>query len=548
MKSRLLVLTALLSAGITGAAPSAPVTISPAIIPQPQSMQVSPGQPGFCLKNGIKVHYKVSRSELGSAAVRALMAAGLPVLPEENTGELTVEIVPHDNPEWHSIRVSPEGIELKIASEKALPAAAQTLAQSVVKSADGSPALPCMQVQDAPLLPYRGLMLDPCRHPLTVDETRKMLRLMARYKLNRLHWHLADDQGWRIEIKSYPRLTEVGSHRAETPTLANHEIGDGKPTAPFYFTQEQVRDIVAYANNLGITVIPEIEVPGHSSAAIAAYPELGNSDIPGYAPRVATTWGVLPYTDSPKPETMQFLERVFAEVCELVPRAEFIHIGGAEAPRDQWQHSPYVQQFMQQQGMRHAGQVQHWFTHRMAELLARHDRRLVGWDEIIDDGAVPANAVVMYWRSWVRPCSLKRALSSGHDVIQSPDSHFYFNFCQGKLPDDPRYKPHGSLTAEQDWRHVYSYNPIPADISPEQRRHLIGLQANCWSESIADGHKLEYQCVPRICALAEVAWRPAELRNADEFLQRVLAHYPWFDEQNINYRREDGSPAGKGGI
>lgn len=153
MKSRLLILTALLTAGITGAAPSAPVTISPAIIPQPQSMQVSTGQPGFCLKNGIKVHYKVSRSEPGSAAVRALMAAGLPVLPEENTGELTVEIVPHDNPEWHSIRVSPEGIELKIASEKALPAAAQTLAQSVVKSADGSPALPCMQVQDAPLPP-----------------------------------------------------------------------------------------------------------------------------------------------------------------------------------------------------------------------------------------------------------------------------------------------------------------------------------------------------------------------------------------------------------
>lgn len=163
--------------------------------------------------------------------------------------------------------------------------------------------------------------------------------------------------------------------------------------------------------------------------------------------------------------------------------------------------------------------------------------------KIIDDGAVPADAVVMYWRSWVRPCALRRALRAGHDVIQSPDSHFYFNFCQGKLPDDPRYKPHGSLTAVQDWRHVYSYNPIPSDIPPEQRRHLIGLQANCWSESIADGAKLEYQCVPRICALAEVAWRPAELRNADEFLQRIKAHYPWFDAQQINYRREDGTPA-----
>ncbi len=544
MSSRILTLSFLISisAAIAGAAPSAPVQVSPAVIPLPLSMQVSTGQPGFSLQNGIMVHYSVSRSELGRAAIRALMAAGLPVLPEENSGELTVEVVKNANPEWHAISVTPEGIVLKIADEKALPLAAQTLAQSMVTDAEGQPALPCMQVEDAPLLSYRGLMLDPCRHPLTTEETCKMLRIMARYKLNRLHWHLADDQGWRIEIKSYPRLTEVGSHRAETPTLANHEIGDGTPTKPFYFTQEQVRYIVNYANSLGITVIPEIEVPGHSSAAIAAYPELGNSDIPGYAPRVATTWGVLPYTYAPKPVTMEFLEKVFAEVCELFPRAEFIHIGGDEAPRDQWQRSPYVQQFMQRHGMRHAGQVQHWFTHRMAELLAKHGRRLVGWDEIIDDGAVPGDAVVMYWRSWVRPSSLRRALRAGHDVIQSPDSHFYFNFSQGKLPADPRYKPHGCLTAEQDWRHVYSYNPIPAGISPEQRRHLIGLQANCWSESIADGNKLEYQCVPRICALAEVAWRPAELRNADEFLQRILAHYPWFDAQQINYRREDGSP------
>ncbi|MBR2126608.1 MAG: beta-N-acetylhexosaminidase [Akkermansia sp.] len=538
-----IVISTLLCVPLLWAAPSAPVEISPAIIPQPQQLQVSTGQPGFSLKEGIRVHYKVSRSELGRAAIRALMAAGLPVLPEENTGELTVELVQHTNPEWHSICVTPELITLQVASEQALHAAAQTLAQSVVQAADGTPALPAMQVTDAPLLHYRGLMLDPCRHPQTVEETCKMLKIMARYKLNRLHWHLADDQGWRIEIKSYPRLTEVGSHRSETPTLANHEQGDGKPTAPFYFTQEQVRHIVGYANSLGITVIPEIEVPGHSSAAIAAYPELGNSDIPGYAPHVATTWGVLPYTYAPKGVTMHFLSSVFAEICELFPRAEFVHIGGDEAPRDQWQKSPAVQQFMSRQGLCHTGQVQHWFTHRMAELLAGHGRRIIGWDEIIDDGALPTDAVVMYWRSWVRPCALRRALRAGHDVIQSPDSHFYFNFSQGKLPADPRYKPHGSLTAEQDWRHVYSYNPIPADIEPELHRHLIGLQANCWSESIADSAKLEYQCVPRICALAEVAWRPAAQRNADEFLQRIIAHYSWFDEQQINYRREDGSPA-----
>lgn len=528
--------------GLT-AAHSAPVHTVPGVIPRPLSMQVEAGEIGFSMQQGIRVHYSVSRSELGRAAIRALMSAGLEVLPEENEGELTVQQVQHDNKEWYALAVTPQGISLRVASPQALFYAAQTLAQSVVADVAGQPALPAMQVEDSPLLPYRGLMLDPCRHPLTVEETCRMLRIMARYKLNRLHWHLADDQGWRIRIEKYPLLTEVGSHRTETPTLANHEVGDGTPTQPFFYTQDEIRTVVAYANSLGITVIPEIEVPGHSSAAIAAYPELGNSDVPGYAPRVATTWGVLPYTYAPKPETLRFLEAVFEEVCTLFPRAEFVHIGGDEAPREQWQSSPYVRAFMQRHGMKHAAQVQHWFTHSMAEMLAKQGRRIVGWDEILDAGEAPADAVVMFWRSWVRPCALRRALQAGHQVIQSPDSHFYFNFSQGKLPADPRYKPHGSLEAEQDWRHVYSYNPIPKGISAEQRRLLIGLQANCWSESIADGPKLEYQTVPRICALAEVAWLPAEQRSAEEFLPRIYAQYPWFESQGINYRREDGSPA-----
>ncbi|MBR3927232.1 MAG: beta-N-acetylhexosaminidase [Akkermansia sp.] len=525
------------------AAPSAAVHEAPSVIPMPVSMQVKAGEPGFSMSEGIKVHYSVSRCEVGRAAIRAFMAAGLQMIPEENEGELTVAIESGKGKEWYALEVTPQGISVRVGSEQALHYAAQTLAHSVVKDAEGLPALPCMQVEDEPLLPYRGLMLDPCRHPQTVEQTRKMLRIMARYKLNRFHWHLADDQGWRIEIKSYPRLTEVGSRREETPTLANHEVGDGTPTEPFYFTQDEVREIVAYANSLGITVIPEIEVPGHSSAAIAAYPELGNTDVPGYAPRVATTWGVLPYTYAPRENTLKFLENVFAEVCELFPRAEFVHIGGDEAPREQWDNSPFARSFMQQNGLRSSGHIQHWFTHRMAEMMARHGRRIVGWDEIMDDGEVPSDAVVMYWRSWVRPCALRRALRAGHEVIQSPDSHFYFNFSQGKLPANPQYKPHGSLTAEQDWRHVYSYNPIPENLTPEQRRLIIGLQANCWSESIADGRKLEYQTVPRICALAEVAWCAPTLKNEAEFLERIRAQYPWFEAQQINYRREDGSPA-----
>lgn len=537
-----------LIAGLLGsvamAAPSARVDATPTVIPQPVSYAPVAGHAGFSLAQGIKVHYKVSRSPEGAAAIRALMAADFAeILPEENEGELTVKIEPGHGKEWYAIQVTPDEICIRVSELGALHLAAQTLAQSVVHDTEGNPALPCMQVEDEPLLQYRGLMLDPCRHPLSIEETKKMLRIMARYKLNRFHWHLTDDQGWRIEIKKYPKLTEVGGRRDSTPLLTDHEKSDNTPTPPFYYTQEEIEDVVAYAHSLGIIVIPEIEIPGHASACIAAYPELGNDDIEGYAPKVATTWGVLPYTMAPKEETFSFISDVMAEVLPLFPKADMIHIGGDEAPREQWQQSPFAQAYMQQHGLQNPGQIQHKFTHRVAEMLAPHGRRIIGWDEIMMDGDVPPTAVVMAWRSWVKPDAALTAARRGHDVILSPDSHFYFNFAQGKLPADPFYTPHGWNEAQQDWRHVYSFNPMPANYTAAERARIIGLQANCWSESIQNGTKLEYQVVPRICALAEVAWRPAEQRNADEFLQRIQAEYPWFEKMNINYRREDGSPA-----
>ena len=530
--------------GVAVAAPSATIESTPAIIPQPVQLHATAGQPGFSLAAGIKVHYAVSRSEEGRAAIRALMAAGIPeVLPEENEGELTVTLEPGHGKEWYAISVTTEGISIRVSDLAALHLAAQTLAQSITTDAAGAPAIPCMQVEDEPLLAYRGLMLDPCRHPLSIEQTKKMLVIMARYKLNRFHWHLTDDQGWRIEIKKYPKLTEVGSRRDATPLLTDHEKSDNTPTPPFYYTQEEIQDVVAFANSLGITVIPEIEIPGHASACIAAYPELGNTDVEGYAPRVATTWGVLPYTMAPKEETFRFIQDIMDEVLPLFPKAEFIHIGGDEAPRDQWQNSPFAQQYMKKHGITNPGQIQHHFTHRVAEMLSPHGRRIVGWDEIMMDGDVPPTAVVMAWRSWVKPDVALTAAKRGHDVILSPDSHFYFNFAQGNVPSDPAYTPHGWVEAKQDWRHVYSFNPMPAHYTAEQRAHIIGLQANCWSESIQNAPKLEYQVVPRICALAEVAWRPAEQRNADEFLQRIKTHYPWFNSMGINFRHEDGSPA-----
>lgn len=544
MKALTPIILAGILSSIVQAAPSAPVENVRGIIPQPVSYEAAKGRIGFSMATGIKVHHKVSRSPEGAAAIRALMAAGiLNVRPEENEGELTVVVEPGHGKEWYTICVTPESIELRVSDLGALHLAAQTLAQSIVTDKAGKPALPSMQVEDEPMLSYRGLMLDPCRHPLSIEQTKKMLRIMARYKLNRMHWHLTDDQGWRIEIKKYPKLTEVGSRRDATPLLTDHEKSDNTPTQPFFYTQDEIQDVVAYANSLGIIVIPEIEIPGHASACIAAYPELGNTDVEGYAPKVATNWGVLPYTMAPKEVTFQFIDDVMAEVLPLFPKAQFIHIGGDEAPRDQWEKSPYAQEYMKKHGLKSPGEIQHCFTRHLATTLEPQGRRIVGWDEILMDGEAPANAVVMAWRSWVKPDAALTAAERGHDVIMSPDSHFYFNFAQGKLPADPFYTPHGSHKAEQDWRHVYSYNPMPEEYTPEQRKRIIGLQANCWSESIQNGCKLEYQVVPRICALAEVAWRPAEFRNADEFIQRIQSEYPWFEEMQINYRKEDGTPA-----
>lgn len=260
------------------ALPSAPVETEPAIIPQPRQISVEPGRPGFLLKDGIKVDSATSRSELGRAAIRALTAAGLTLLPEEMQGELTVEQIEQPHTESYELHVSPQGIRIRVAGVEALPAAAQTLAQAVCTDAAGQTALPAMQVADAPWLGHRGIMLDPCRHPISVEDTKKVLRLMARYKLNRLHWHLCDDQGWRLEILKYPRLTEIASKRTESSDWQNQRIKDGKPVA-FFYSQDEVRDMVDYAHSLGITIVPEIEIPGHASAAVAAYPELGKTAL-----------------------------------------------------------------------------------------------------------------------------------------------------------------------------------------------------------------------------------------------------------------------------
>ncbi len=520
------------------AAPSAPINSTLAIIPQPREMEQAENAPGFLLRDGIRVDIATSHSPMGRAAIRALMAAGFTVLPEEMEGELTVQLLKaptNTHQGAYELQVTPQGITIGVYSADAdFHAAAQTLAQAITQDSAGQPALPTMKVSDLPALQHRGIMLDPCRHPISVADTKRILDLMARYKLNRLHWHLTDDQGWRIEIKKYPRLTEIGSKRKESACWINQEQKDGNPIE-FYYTQNDIREVVEYAHSRGITVIPEIEIPGHASAAVTAYPQLGNQDCPDFAPEVVTGWGVFPHVMAPNDFTFQFIDDVLAEVCELFPRAPYIHIGGDEVPRDQWKNSPAAQEFMKRHGYTRESQIQDHFTHFCAQVLRKHGRRMVGWDEIMCAPQLPQDAVVMAWRG-MDHASI--AASRGHQLILCPIHAFYFNFPYGKNPEDSFYT---GLTGFDniDCAHVLNFNTaVPGN-------QVIGMQANLWSECIPNMRKLEFMLVPRICALAEHAWLYGSRNRPDSehFTRRLQSHFPYFDSLRLNYRQENGQPA-----
>lgn len=514
--------------------PSAVVTEAPAYIPQPVHQQTSTEQPGYDMSSGLQVGTLLTQTEKGKELLAALRVAGLEVQEVKGPGDVELVLKPFQEKERYELSITPHKIIVTLDNDAGgLYHAAQTLTQSVVKASDARPALPTMELKDYPMLPWRGFMLDCARTPHSMAQIKQVLRLMARYKLNRFHWHLTDDQGWRIEIKRYPKLTEIGSYRAESPEFGTADQGNGIPVSGFY-TQDDIREIVDYAHARGIIVIPEIEVPGHATAAIASYPELGNHDVPGFPPAVATTYGVLPWVFAPKESTFTFLDNVMEEVCALFPRATHIHTGGDEAPRDQWIQSASATRFMEEHKMPHHGCIQHYFTQRLAEMLSQRGRGIIGWDEIQDAPILPPNLLVTVWRDNKFTAKL---MKRGIDVIVCTNSHFYFDHSQGKEPDDPCY--FGQCGPDtKDWQHVYSFDPT----IPELNKLPYGLQANAWGETNCSGPKLQYMIVPRICALAEVAWRPAHLRSHEHFLPRLLKQYPFFDSECINFRQENGAP------
>jgi hexosaminidase len=440
-----------------------------------------------------------------------------------------------DQPEAYTLAVTPEGIDLTAAAGAGLFYGLQTLRQlledaagegrsPVRHTAPAAQRVPGVTIVDRPRFPYRGMHLDVGRHFQPVAFVRKYIDLMGRYKLNRFHWHLTEDQGWRIEIRAFPRLTSVGGCRKETMVERNFSpyVGDGVPHCGFY-TQDEIREVVRYAAERYVTIIPEIEMPGHSKAALAAYPELACTPGPF---EVRTTWGVDEDVFCPSEETFSFLERVLAEVMELFP-GQYIHIGGDEVPKTRWRASPVAQEIIRREGLKDENELQSWFIRRIERFLVANGRRLIGWDEILEGGLAP-EATVMSWRGISGGIEAAR---QGHDVIMTPNSHLYFDFYQG----DARFEPLaiGGLSPIE---RVYAYEPVPDSLTESEARHILGAQANLWTEYLKTPRAVEYMVWPRALALAELTWSSREARDWNGFVARLPAALRALGRLEVNYR------------
>lgn len=391
---------------------------------------------------------------------------------------------------------------------------------------------PAVHIEDAPRFSWRGAHLDVSRHFMPKEFVKKYIDLLAHHKLNRFHWHLTEDQGWRIEIKKYPRLTELGSCRAQT-LVGSHQpdpakrVFDGKMHCGYY-TQDDVREIVAYASERFVTVVPEIEMPGHAQAAISAYPSLGVRRDTTVG--VMQVWGVSEFILNADDSTIAFMQDVLREVMALFP-GPYIHIGGDEAIKNQWKASPDIQARITQLGLKDEHELQSWFIRQMDTFLTQHGRRMVGWDEILE-GGLAENATVMSWRGMDGGIAAAKA---NHDVVMAPGSHTYFDHYQSRDKAKEPLAIGGYLPIDT----VYAFEPVPASLTPDEAKHVLGAQAQLWTEYIQDAKQLEYMAFPRMSALAEAVWTAKPRRDFADFMVRLGPHLQRMDAMDVNYRKLD---------
>ncbi len=517
----------------------------PQVVPQPASLQRTEGS--FRIDRNVPVYVDIADSAIlrtvGFLNERLQKAAGF-----------SLDVISNDDPlhhrdegailvldaglmkEAYNLDVTPKGIVIEYGSGAGVFYAIQTLFQLLPEAifADSVQRgvrweVPCCSIEDSPRFPYRGMHLDCCLHFFDIPFLKRYIDLMALHKVNRFHWHLTEDQGWRIEIKKYPLLTEKGQWRKETVVGSLYSgIYDGKPHGGFY-TQEEARDLIKYAAERYVTIIPEIEIPGHSLAAISCYPELSCGLEDHY--ETATRWGIFKQVYCPKEETFKFLEDVFDEIIELFP-SELIHIGGDECPKASWKKCPHCQALIRKLGLKDEYELQSWFIQRMEKYINAKGRQIIGWDEILEGGLAP-NAKVM---SWLGEEGGIKAAQQHHEVVMSPYPKYYLDYWQGDPDSEPLAMGGPTLL-----RTMYEYEPVPAVLTPEERRYIIGVEGCVWTEYMPTPARVEYMAWPRMCAIAEAGWTRAP-KDWEGFTSRLETHLGRLDRLGVGYCRNFWNP------
>ncbi|MGB0836641.1 MAG: beta-N-acetylhexosaminidase [Flavobacteriaceae bacterium] len=491
------------------------------LIPQPQSLELAKG----VFDRNAQVNFSTSGGNL-SNELQFLTA----LFPNENTTGKPAQIklkidASMDKPESYDLQISSNEINISGADAAGVFYGIQTLHQIILQNPK---ELPALKIQDAPRFAYRGMHLDVGRHFFDLDYLKTYVDMIAMHKMNRFHWHLTEDQGWRIEIKKYPKLTEIGAYRDQTimgrwsSRAKRNPSFDNKPYGGFY-TQDEVKELVAYAQKRHIVIVPEIEMPGHALAAVTAYPELGNTKKQY---KVAQKWGVFPQIYEPSEQTFTFLEDVLTEVMELFP-GEYIHIGGDEAPKTQWEQSEFAQNLIKEKGLKDEHGLQSYFIGRIEKFLNANGRQIIGWDEILEGGLAP-NATVMSWRGEQGGIE---AAKQQHKVIMTPTNTCYFDYYQA---EPVAYEPL-AIGGYVPVKTVYDYEPIPRELSKKEAQYIQGAQGNVWTEYMKTPEQVNYMVLPRMTALSEVVWSSPKEKDYVDFVKRLQSFQLMYQNLGVNY-------------
>lgn len=499
------------------------------LIPMPNSIQMGKGFFVLSKETVIQADEKSFEAQYLKAQIKEITGLDLPILTVSNAKSkialsFVVESIVSTDSKQYRLEITSKKASIQAETDTSFFYGIQTFLQLIPSNFKTQIRVPCLKIEDAPKYAWRGMHLDCARHFFPKEFVKKYIDYLAMYKFNTFHWHLTDDQGWRIEIKKYPKLTEIGAWR--NGSMVGHYKEQKYDSIRYggFYTQDDIKEIVAYATQRHIRVVPEIEMPGHAVAALAAYPEYSCTGGPF---EVAKQWGVLDDVFCPKEETFTFLQDILTEVMNLFP-SQYLHIGGDECPKTRWKTCPHCQALIKEKGLKDEHELQSYFVQRIEQFVNSKGRKIIGWDEILEGGLAP-NAAVMSWRGTVGGIA---AAKQKHFVVMTPGSHCYFDHYQG----DPKNEPlaiGGYTTVEK----VYAFNPTPTELSADEANYILGAQANVWTEYMEDVTKVEYMIFPRMMAMSEVLWGTSNPDKFKDFQTRMLQQVATLDQKGIHYSK-----------